>query len=125
MMENDFIKFWFEGGLLYSEYKKSVKIDLDNAKEVVSLRHKISNGENQYWCYDLNLLESITSEARDYLTKDGQEYLNAAGMIVTSHITKYLFNAYLTINKPAVTTRACRTTEEAVKWLENIKDERS
>ncbi|NQY09831.1 MAG: hypothetical protein HRT71_10005 [Flavobacteriales bacterium] len=121
-VENDFIKFWFENGLLYSQYKKPVKIDLENAKEVVGLRHEISKNENQYWCYDLNLLQSITSEARDYLTKDGQDYLSASGVVVTYYITKYLFNAYLVINKPMVETKAFRNLEEAEQWLEVCKN---
>ena len=122
IIENDFIKFWKEDGILFSEYKKPTTITLENAREVVRMRHDISAGKNMYWCYDLAKLKSISSDAREYVTKEGQQYLSASAMIFNSHITKFIFNAYFTINKPEVPTKAFRTVAEGYKWLKEIRD---
>ena len=64
-VENDFIKFYLEDGILYSEYKSIVSVNIEYSKEVIKLRNQISNNMNQYWCYDIRNLKRMDLESRN------------------------------------------------------------
>jgi hypothetical protein len=99
-VENDCIKFWFENGILMSRFQSGTELDLTNIKEVIRIREEISEGEKQYWLYDITNLKNITKEVRDYAERYGQDYLYCIAVLVNSHITKFMFNSYLKLNKP-------------------------
>ena len=120
-VENDFIRFWFENGILCSAYKKSVDIDLEKAKETIALRHEISDNQKQYWCYDIALLNNFSKESRDYADQNGQELLNACATIVNSHLTKFMFNTFLKLKGSKVPMKVFTKREEAMIWILDIK----
>lgn len=120
-MENSYIKFWMENGILFSEYKTSVELNYERMNEVIAMRHEISIEQPQYWCYDINKLKSISKEARDYAEKNGQDYLHACATVVNSTITKFLFNTFLKLKKPVIPFQVFKNKEDAVKWLSELK----
>ena len=121
VVENDFIKFWFEDGLLCSAYKVPVDIDLEKAKQTIALRHEISNNQKQYWCYDIALLNSFSKDSRDYADKHGQELLYACATTVNSHLTKFMFNTFLKLKGSKIPMKVFTKRDEAIKWLLEIK----
>ena len=58
-VENDIICYEIKDGILYSVYKVNLKVKIKEAKEIIDLRHQISNNEKQYWCYNINGLKSL------------------------------------------------------------------
>lgn len=120
-IENNFIKFWFENDILISQFQKDTVLSLDNLKQVIAMREKISGGEKQYWLYDITNLKNLTKEVRDYAERYGQDYLYCIAVLVNSHITKFIFNSYLKLNKPDFPFLFFAKKEEAVEWLMEIK----
>jgi hypothetical protein len=120
-LENNFVKFWFEKGILFSKFQKDTELNLDSIKESIEIREKISGGQKQYWLYDITNLKNVTKEVRDYAERYGQDYLYCIAVLVNSHITKFLFNSYLKLNKPDFPFLFFTEKEKAVEWLLEIK----
>lgn len=122
-VKNEYIKFWFENGILISRFQEGIELDLVKIKELIRIREEISGGEMQYWLYDITNLKSVSKEVRDYADRYGQDYLNGVAVLVNSHITKFMFNTYLKLNKPKVLFQVFANKEKAVEWLLEIKTE--
>jgi hypothetical protein len=122
-IKSDIASFWFSNGILYSKFKEGLNINLITAKRLIEMRHEISNEKKQYWCYDTQGVKSYPKESRDYSEIHGQDYLHAAAIVVRSHITIFMFNAFSKINKPKIPFKAFRTEEDAVAWLRKIKSD--
>ncbi|MFA9186629.1 hypothetical protein AAGV33_00850 [Flavobacterium sp. FBOR7N2.3] len=120
-VENDFIKFWIEGGILYSQFKKPTIVNIENIKILIDLRTEISDGEKQYWCYDFKGIESYDKEARDYAEIYGQEYLYACAAVFNSHIAKFTLNTFMILKKPVIPLKGFVQKSDAVNWLNEIK----
>ena len=121
-IENQHIRFWLENGILFSEYKHPFDMTLENSKEIYEMRAKISNGEGQYFCYDISKLKSMTSEARKYGEMNGQENLIASAIIVNSIFAKFIYSIFLQLYNVKIPTKAFKTKEEAVIWLNTMKN---
>lgn len=120
-IENNFVKFWFENDILISEFQKNTELNLDSIKQVIAMREKISGGQKQYWVYDISNLKTVTKEVRDYAERYGQDYLFCIAVQVNSHVTKFMFNTYLKLNKPDFPFLVFSKREKAVEWLMDMK----
>jgi len=120
--ENDFVSFEIINGILFTEFKTKTIIDLEVAKTMIELRHKISAGENKYWCFDFSNLKFFTKEGRDYADIHGQDFLNATAVIVDSSITKFIGNTWFRLKKPSVPMQIFTNKENAVSWLDELKN---
>lgn len=121
-IENSAIRFWIEEEILFSEYKQPYEMNLENSKEIYELRKQISEGKDQYFCYDIGNLKSMSKEARDYGEKYGQENLAASAIIVNSHITLFLYNTFLRIKKVKIPVKAFKKRDQGIEWLKNLKN---
>ncbi len=121
--QNEFIKFHIEDGILFSEFSESTVIDLEKAKKIISLREKISDGNNQYWCYNILGMNSMNIDARNYADKHGQNLLSACAVIVHTPVSQFIFNIFLRLKSPDIPFRSFTSKESAVKWLKKIKSE--
>ena len=120
-VENDFIKFWIEDNILHSQFKKPTIGTLENIKAIISLRHEVSAGEKQYWCYDFGGIKSFDKVARDYADKHGQDNLHACAVVLNSHITKFIVNTFMLLKNPVVPLRGFTKKSEAINWLNELK----
>lgn len=120
-MENDFIVYWKEDGLLFSEFKVPTVMDLSVIKTSIEMRHAISEGEKQYWCTDFHNLKEYPKEARDYAEIHGQEYLYATAVIINSHVTRFILNTFMRLKHSEIPLQAFKTREAAVVWLNSLK----
>lgn len=125
-VENEYVRFWFENGILVNELKKPIHVTLEVMMELIALRHKISDGRHQYWCMDGTKVLSVNKEARDYAAKHGQEFIHANAAVINSHLTKAIFNAFTRLKKPVIPFLFFTKKEKAMYWLrdlmENTKD---
>ncbi len=120
--ETDFIKFWFENGILISSFKDDTVLDLEKIKVAITIREQISEGKNQFWLYDISNLNNINKEVRDYADKYGQDYLNGIAVLINSHITRFMFNTYLRLNRPKIPFLFFSNKEKAFEWLLKLKE---
>lgn len=121
-VENDFIKFWIEDNILYSQFKKPTEGTIENIKAIIDLRHQISDDKKQYWCYDFNGIKSYDKEARDYAEKNGQEDLYACAVVLNSHIAKFILNAFMILKKSTVPLKGFTKKADAINWLNELKE---
>ena len=121
-LEDEHFKFWIEDGILFGSYKHPIAIDLNLLKQHIRLRHEISQGEYQYFCFLTKGLKNYSKEAREYATVHGQEFIHASAAIIESHVTRFLYNAYTKINRPKVPFKAFYTKQEGIDWLNEIKN---
>ena len=117
MLENEFIRFWLDDGILFSEYKKPIHLDLNLGVEIIKLRHEISAGEKQYWCYDFKNLISMPSDTKEHAAKYGQDFLHATAVIVYNHLQKFIVNIFISLKKPKIPFMAFTDKEKAIEWL--------
>lgn len=122
ILENEFIRFWKSEGILYSEYKRPVKLDLNSGVEIIKLRHEISAGEKQYWCYDFKNIISMPSDTKEHAAKYGQEFLHATAVIVYNHLQKFIVNIFISLKKPTIPFMAFTDKEKAITWLRQQKN---
>jgi len=120
ILENEEVIYKIEDGLLISEFKQPVKMDLDNAKSMIEMRHEISAGEKQLWLCDFKGLKGFTKEGRDYAEVHGQDYLHATAVVVNSSAVKYIANLWNKLKKPHVPMMVFTDKSEAKNWLRDI-----
>ncbi len=120
---NDKIELWIEDGILFAVLQEKLKIlTLENAKEIVADRLKVSNGISRPFIIDLSKLAKVDLEARKYMaTGDAVKLLNATAILVKNQLTKLMANIYIRINRPEIPTRFFENKEEAILWLEKFK----
>mgnify|MGYP001555469633 CR=1 FL=1 len=123
IIDKGLVKFWIEEGILHNELKHDIVITPDTAKELIEQRHKISNGENQYWCFSIDNITSFTREGIKYVEVHGQDFLNATAIITDSKLKKLMFNFFSNIHATIVPTQAFNTKEDAIKWLKQKMEE--
>ncbi len=121
-LENEFIRFWIEDGILFSEFKQPIHLDLNIGVDIINLRHKISAGEKQYWCYDFKNILSMSSETKEHAAKYGQEYLHATAVIVYNHLQKFIVNIFISLKKPKIPFLAFTDKEKAISWLRSHQE---
>jgi hypothetical protein len=63
----------------------------------------------------------MTKEARDYGEIHGQNELTASAIIVNSHLTMFIYNAFLKLKNVKIPVKAFRSKEPALVWLETFK----
>lgn len=118
---NHFTKFWMEDGIMHSNFLYDVHLELDLCIALINFRQEFSEGEKQYWLYDLDKLQTMTKDAKDYAAKYGDNYLHAAAIIVHSHLQKFIINTFITVKKPNVKTRIFTDKVKAKNWLLELK----
>ena len=109
-------------GIMECYYKPLPELGLDIAQEMVKERVKMASGISYPCLFDLSSIAKVTQEARDYLAKDGNAYVKASALIVSSPMVKMLANFFVAVNKPVSPTRLFTSKEPAIKWLQQFKD---
>ncbi|MGA9637056.1 hypothetical protein [Flavobacterium sp.] len=121
MVENDYIKLWLENDMLFSSFKKPIRLTLEESKKFVELRCLISNSECQYWCMNLAGVKFISNEASTFLHENGQELLHACAMVVNSHLIKFMAKVFISSRKTKIPVKIFTSEKEALLWLNDIK----
>ena len=121
-VSNEYIRYWVEDGILHSEFKQDITLHASLCSKIIELRHEISEGKKQYWCYDFKHVTSMPRDGKEYAEKYGQDYLYASAAIVYNHLQKYIVNIFIAIKNPKIPFKAFTNKEKAVQWLKEIKE---
>lgn len=122
-LENDFVEFWIENGIIMNVYKPNLeKITIDVAKEIVRDRLQVSNGVTMPVMIDLTNAFTIDKASRRYFSMgDAMKYLSASAILVRNEITKLGGNIYIRIDKPKIPTKLFTEQDKAIEWLNQFK----
>lgn len=120
--ENDFVQAYIKDEFLYVIYKKEAIIGLEAAKQIVELRMSVSAGKDYNLICYFNNIKAVTNEAKEYFaSKEACKEIKKAAFIVNSVFIKYLGNAFIVFNKPAVPVRIFNNEDDAKQWLREGK----
>lgn len=123
-IENDYMIQTMSEGMLYAEYKKDAKIDLEAAKLCVRQRVELSNRKEMPILIDARELKSLTKEARKYFgSNEGYELLSAAAILSDSNVSSIVVNFFLKVNllRTSIPVRQFVDRTNALNWLDQYK----
>ena len=123
--ENDYVQIWIEDGILFSNYKKQLVIDIGVAKQIVKDRMEFTEGKSYFILIDFTHLKSISKEARDYMnTPTGGLQGLLGGAFLSNNVVGTLFvNLYLKVSSPIIPSRFFTNKADSISWLKKIKEE--
>ncbi|MBX9850654.1 MAG: hypothetical protein K2X86_02740 [Cytophagaceae bacterium] len=120
--ENDYCKMEIKEDVLYCMFIPFLEITEEVAKVIISDRIKFTNGKVYPFFADISNLKYITREAREYFaSENGIKNLSAAAYFATTHNEKFLWEMFLQINRPALSSKIFSDKKEALKWLGQFK----
>lgn len=114
-------------GIIFFKYAPSVNIDLNTAIRMVENRLEYTEGKPVYTLIDFTNVKSVTKEARDYMNSpEGGLKGILGGAFLSNNVVATLFvNLYLKVSNPVIPAKFFTNKEEAIKWLNKIKLERT
>jgi hypothetical protein len=121
--DNEYVSMWIEDGILFSDYKKKLVIDLDVARMIVKDRLDFTAGKSYPIVIDFSNLKSADKQARDYMNdpEGGLKGLLAGAFVSNNAVATLFINLYLRINKPTVPAKFFTSRVEAIEWLKNLR----
>lgn len=122
VIENEYVKFWKQEGILYSVFKKPIYTELEETKTIIDLRCAISDNESQYWVMDLKNLRSISNESKKYIDEKGYDLVRACAVITNSFLTKFMIDVFINVKKTKVPVKAFSSEDNAVAWLKEMQN---
>jgi hypothetical protein len=125
-LENSFISYDLQNGIIIAIFKEGIVIDLQAAKEILELRSEFTKAGNLPALIDGSKLKmmSFTKEARDFLSSDEARVgLKASALLVAGPVSRSLANFFLlvTVKKPMIPTKIFSDYSKALSWLNQFK----
>lgn len=110
-----------EKGVLHCYYKKLPIVDINIAKEGVKDRIKFCENIEYPCLFDISKVKEVSKAARDYLANEGNDYVLASALVVSSPVIRVLANFFIIVNKPKNPTRMFNGRKKAVEWLNTFR----
>lgn len=118
-IENDIVKIYLEGGILFASYQPDLRIDLEIAKKTVEHRLAVSNGVSRPLLADVRNLKYVENDAREYLaSKEASQYVKALAVLTDTPIQNLFANFFMKVNKPPMPTHLFTNEGKAIRWLQ-------
>jgi hypothetical protein len=109
-------------GILHIHLKSGAEIELSDAILIVEAMGKLGKGKKFPVLIDAGEFTSVDKEVRIFsAAEESNIYTLADAIAYYSFAQKLIADFYIKHNHPVVPTKAFRTKEEAIKWLETFK----
>jgi hypothetical protein len=121
-LDTPFVEYILTDDLLIGTYKKSRKITLEMAKEIVRVRRDFTGPDPvRALVYNQGVV-TIDKKARDYLTSDeGASGFTAVAIILGNPFSTFFVNFFVSVTKVKMPVRTFYKKDAALKWLEKFK----
>lgn len=111
-----------ENDILFSNYRKNVRVDLNTAKELVASRLEFTENKKHYHIFEFSNVQQITNEAIQYMQDEngGLKNIIAVAVVANNPISALIANALI---QPSETLPARFFTKEtdAEDWIKGLK----
>jgi hypothetical protein len=115
-----------DNGILHIHLKAGADVELSDAVLIVEAMGKIGKGKKFPVLIDAGEFTSIDKEVRMFsASEESNIYTLADAIAYYSFAQKLITDFYIKHNEPVVPTRAFSSKEEAIKWLETFKKEKT
>ncbi|GAA4841844.1 hypothetical protein [Algivirga pacifica] len=115
--ETQFAEIYLSDGILFYDYKPMNELSLKVAEECVQDRILFSNKTTYPCLFNIQSVKEVSKDARDYLANEGNQYILASAIVISSPIVKMLANFFIRVNKPKNPTKIFTDEVNAVEWL--------
>jgi len=120
-LDTAFIHYVLQGDLLTGTYKKTHKITLEMAKDIVKQRLDFTGHQPVRGLIFNEGVRSVEKKARDYFASEGSEGLLAVAYVVENKFNSFIINFFLAATKSRFPVRIFSKKESAIKWLEQFR----
>ena len=123
--EDENMRFEDHGDILFIWYKEGM-FTLEMAKNMVQERKKFTNFKDVKVLVIQAGLKGINKEARAYFSSDeAVEGVSAAAILAKNAFERHLANFFIgiTVIRPKVPTRLFNDKQEALNWLNTLKEQ--
>lgn len=120
-IDNEFLTTKIEDGILITEFKKGLVINLDIAQKLVNDRLKMQNGKSMPLLIIANGFKIDSHEARDYMKKEGLQGMTAGCFVVNNYFEKIVVNFFLAVKPPPIPAKMFTNYNEAIEWCKKYR----
>ncbi|MFT5821358.1 MAG: hypothetical protein ACI8ZM_002610 [Crocinitomix sp.] len=120
--DSEHYKLHFKDGIFFGTYIGG-PITLGLAKEIVRKRLELTGGEEVLAIANIEEVNGIDRDARNYLSSaEGTKGITAGAIITDSAFTKHLANFFMKIpfSKSLIPGKVFSNEEEAILWLKKF-----
>ena len=113
-----------EKGVLYVTLKPGAQVDLKEALAITGYIEDQIGGQRYPVVADIREIDAFNGEARDVISKFGDEHLAEAAFIVKGEISRLVANIMIKLTHPRSELREFNDPAEAAKWIQQfaVKD---
>ena len=104
-------------GVVLIRFLPSVGVDVAQAREIIDVVIRISEGKLHGNLADARELLFMTNEARMTMSRQSPSSLSSTGILVASSVQRALSNLYLSVARPTNPTKLFATEAEAVAFI--------
>jgi hypothetical protein len=118
----DHLEVKLENGILFCKYEEKLLLTLDLAKKMLADRLSYQNGTSYPVIILLNGLKAADKETRKYTAVEGIKGITMGAFIVKNAIERIIYNFFFSIEKPVIPTRAFTNEEDAIAWINTVRN---
>lgn len=122
VLETEHANFRLENGLLFISFPRSLKINLEVAKELTRIRLEFTKEKSSLLCINGSGVIGVDSDVRNYISKsDEANPVGALALVLDTYYSKLLGNIFINLTHLKIPTKIFTKKKDAVKWLAQFK----
>lgn len=111
-----------DSNIVFMEFRPDLKVDLEEAREIVSSRLEFTGNRKHFLILDLTNVRQITAEAKEFMQQPEGGLKNILGAAFTGGNPVAVLIANIFIKTPTdFQSRFFTSRERAVSWIEQCK----
>lgn len=111
-----------DSNIVFMEFRPDLKVDLEEAREIVSSRLEFTRNRKHFLILDLTNVRQITAEAKEFMQQPEGGLKNILGAAFTGGNPVAVLIANIFIKTPTeFQSRFFTSRERAVSWIEQCK----
>lgn len=112
-----------ENGHLYIEIRDGQELDVEDIKALMAAKDELCGGKPHTTLFIAGNYSSLSQEARAFAsTKEAYGAAIAKSIVANSLSTRLMGNFFIRFNNPPAPTRVFTTEEDAVAWLNEMRE---
>lgn len=113
-----------DNGHLYIEIFDGQELDVEDIKALMAAKDQLCGSKPHTTVFIAGNYSSLSQEAREYAsTKEAYGAAIAKSIVAKSLPTRLMGNFFIRYNNPPAPTRLFKNEEEAVAWLNEMRDQ--
>jgi hypothetical protein len=125
LRENEYGKYFIDGGILYFVCNPAFELDIDSARQIAKDLVSIQNGKKYPLCVDISGVLDTDKAGRDFMATESPKFCSSIAFIAESELSRIIGNFFLQVSKPLVPTKLFTDKHKALEYLHTIEGGRA